>query len=121
MQKKIKSLVHIFCTFLLVSFIAADCFKGGKWQTPTEFTLTVTFVNNSSESVHLYGDHETAGPGNRLEQGGSRTKEFLFDTDGAGTKIFTAYAFRNGAVISKKEYKVAFNHYGEKLTVSYPW
>ena len=112
--------MQIFCTFLLVSFIAAGCVKGGRPDL-TNFTLTVTFVNNSSESVHLYGDHETAGPGNRLEQGGSRTKEFLFDTGGATTKIFTAYAFRNGTVISKKEYKVEFDHYGEKLTVSYPW
>jgi len=114
MKKIIKSFVQIFCVFLLLSFIAADC----SVKPPTELILNVTFVNNSSEPVHLYGNNESAGPGNRLEQGASRTKKFIFEKEGE-TKIFTAYAFRNGTVISKKEYKVT--KLEADLTVSYPW
>ena len=119
MKKIIKPFVQIFCVFLLVSFIAGDCGGAGRLD-PTELTLNVTFVNNSSEPVHLYGDHESAGPGNKLEQGGSRTKKFIFEVEGE-TKFFTAYAFRNGTVIGKKEYKLKFKTYGQDLTVSYPW
>ena len=90
--------------------------------TKVDALITVTYRNNSSEEVHLYRDSESAGPGNKIAPGGSRTETaYLTGTsyDNLEPSFSVAViAFRNGKVLGKSSY---FVHPDRVNTISYPW
>jgi len=88
--------------------------KGKNWQ------MVVTFVNRSSDEIHLYGESEVGGPGNKLQPGGSRTRIFTNNGEFPPTS-FTATAFKNGAVVSTHSFPIEFVGGDATLTASYPW
>ena len=108
------STLGALCTVCVFTLIAG-CDSEDPWFT------TVTYKNNSSEAVHLFGDGEKVGPGNKVEPGGTRSHRHTLNTtnytDNTGTLRVKAY--RNGVAIGSKE--VHIPKYAETFVVSYPW
>ena len=109
---------------VLLICILSNCTPGAMdvWE------LKVTFTNNSSEEVHLFGQGNSGGPGNKVQPGKSRSESYReIHRGNPPPESFTAVAFKNGQVISTRTYGVTYtfdsvhNNYYAELSVSYPW
>jgi len=120
---KLRNVVAIAICLAAMAMVMSGCPGGDGYPviTDKDWKTTVTFVNNSSEEIHLYGEGETGGPDNKLKPGGSRTKTFTEEAKFTPTTSFTVTAFRNGAVVSKHSFPRKFDGWNATLTASYPW